>query len=1258
MLSGKERHLFLVIISLLIASSVTGQAGRIYKYHFDGNLQDGNVIADGLSIVLNYSISELNIEGTANPSGDFYRISIPGHTPSSESGKPELPVLSRLINIPENTSMTIKISDVISSKIIPTDLGFKGMLFPRQPGGTKGNQVQKTDFVIDKTAYSANGLIQSDTVQVELIGKVREKQLASLLVNPVRYNPFKNELEVISSMKIVITFQPAAGSGQVSLKSSSILFDQSISRSIINYNPADVINGYSNQPVKMIVIADPSFKKTLEPFYRWKTQKGIKIKPIYTGTGLSTFAQLKDSISKIYNSSTPANPAPEYLLIVGDVNKIPKSGGTNNTSDLYYGEFDGNGDYIPDMYIGRLPVADTNEVKNVVHKIIQYEKFQFADTNKFYTRALVTAGNDATYADFMNGQVKYEVTNYLNTTNKINGYHLYYPQSYTSEDSIKKLIKKGLGFINYTGHGLSSGWIDPSFSSADVPQMQNKNMYPFIITNACRTAQFDIPGSFGNTMVVSENNGAVGYIGCSNDSQWYEDFYWAVGVGSPNSDPKYTETGLGALDRLFHTHGELPSDWYLSMGQVNYAGNLAVSSSTTKWKKFYWETYTLLGDPSTIPFIGTPDTFKIALADTLPNGIRSLSLTIPPFAYIAISHSDTLWDASFASPSGSVTLDLPGISNDSCLIVVTGQNKIPLIKKIKFASLNKEYINLASTDVNDASSNNNGQADFGESVFLKLVINNLGTEDATGLYARLKTESNWVTIANDSVPIGTLAGNSQIVLPVCFGLTISDLVPDKGVITFNLSLGDSKVVKKYTIDICIHSPVLEILNCLVDDSGTGDGDFIAEPGETFNLLFKVRNSGSSNIAGTFSILNQPAHVTIPGSVVNTGPLQYGQVTTIPLSVKLDPDTPRGGSFDISTFLNCPPYNKNRSFTVPIGNTNESFEYQKMTIFPWINSGKHPWFITSTGPAAGQYCAQSGQTPDRDTSMLKMRVNVPVADTMKFSVKVSSEQSYDFLNFRLNGNLMFRISGETGWTVKKFLLPEGFNLLEWFYVKDESAISGADCGWLDNIVFPNSAFTRNDLKAGKIVTPQQGKSYTQEQITAQMINMGTDTVRNFNLAYQVNSNTPVYQNFNKKINPADTALVTFSQTADLAGNGTYIIKVYGFGNNDNYLLNDTTKLIIINTGIFDQVPINTDNRITIVPNPFKRSFRLDLESRTSENVKIELIGQSGKILWEDRQDVFPGLNVYTISPEDLGPGFYTVRIKGKTIFRTIRVVKIE
>ena len=63
----------------------------------------------------------------------------------------------------------------------------------------------------------------------------------------------------------------------------------------------------------------------------------------------------------------------------------------------------------------------------------------------------------------------------------------------------------------------------------------------------------------------------------------------------------------------------------------------------------------------------------------------------------------------------SVVLDMPGLSNDSCLVVITGQNKVPVIKTIYFSKINKEFINLTASSINDSQGNNNNMADYGES---------------------------------------------------------------------------------------------------------------------------------------------------------------------------------------------------------------------------------------------------------------------------------------------------------------------------------------------------------------------------------------------------------------------------------------------------------------------------------------------------------------------------------------------------------------
>ncbi len=64
-----------------------------------------------------------------------------------------------------------------------------------------------------------------------------------------------------------------------------------------------------------------------------------------------------------------------------------------------------------------------------------------------------------------------------------------------------------------------------------------------------------------------------------------------------------------------------------------------------------------------------------------------------------------------------------------------------------------------------------------------------------------------------------------------------------GIFTIDLTLKDNITEKKYKIDITVHAPRLEIINCIIDDSVYGNNNFMAEPGENFNLIFQIHEPG-------------------------------------------------------------------------------------------------------------------------------------------------------------------------------------------------------------------------------------------------------------------------------------------------------------------------------------------------------------------------------------------------------------------------------
>ncbi|MCU0461335.1 MAG: C25 family cysteine peptidase [Bacteroidales bacterium] len=1253
----------LLVFFLIFTIPALSQPVRNHKYLLGTGMDRNSVAATDNSITINYSISELDAESFINQEGKWFRIGIPGHIPVSDIGKPELPVLSRLIIIPEGCTYTVKISGVKSLKVKPSAKRIRGDLFPVQEGETKEMQKEKPQFRIDKEAYAKREFLKSDTVKIDPVGRSRGKNLATLSVSPARYNPRTKNLEVITSMKIEIIFNSTLPGRRKALMPESQLFADQLAKGTLNYNPEDLINGYSDKPVRMIILTDTAFKKHLEPFLKWKRQKGFKLEMLYIGAAFAgvNYADIKNSIAAIYNSSTVDNPPPDYLLIIGNTTRIPYYG-TGNITDMYYGEFDGNNDYIPEMFIGRVPVADTNDLKAVVSKIIQYEKFEFADTNKFYSNALATAGIDDGHAIYMNGQVNYALSNYLIPANNIKGYHFLYPN--VKKDTIVKLINKGLSFINYTGHGSSTGWLYLNLTNTDVPSFTNANMYPFVISNACQTSRFN-SASFGNTMVLTPQKGAVGYIGCSNDSYWDEDYYWAVGLGPIALNPTYASTGLGALDRLFHTHGESPSEWYTSMGQVIYAGNMAVTASTTSRKKYYWEIYNLVGDPSVIPITGTPGTFNITLPDTLPNNLKSYSFIAEPFSYIAVSHFDALWDASYVSPSGSVTLEMPGLSNDSCLVVITGQNKKPLIKTIYFSSINKAYLNLSSTSVNDSLGNKNGKADYNETLFLKLTVGNLGTLTASGITAEISSASPYVTITDGSADIGTLLPGTSKVLYDDLRFNLSGQIEDKSAVTFDLKIKSGTVEKLYKIDVIINSPRLEIVHYLIDDTENGNSNYIADPGETVKLIFSVLNSGSSNASGQLRLSSPDPEISLIEPSKNSGILSSGTSVDIPLEAKISSAANQGTTINISTELDCDPFFANNSFSFRIGKFQETFESSSFRIFPWINLSSKPWIITQSNPFEGVVAARSGAITHNQSTSLAIKTNYSNADSIRFYYSVSSETSYDNLIFKLNDVEMFKKSGETGWTRKAVGVPAGLNKFEWIYKKDGSVSSGSDCAFIDLIDFTGTGSVRyiaRDIKAVKLVSPVQTVDLDKENVTVKLINLGPDTITGFNMAYSINNDMPVIQHFNDTIiYNGDTVTVTFNIKADLSLYGDYELVVFSFANNDDYLLNDTLKTTLKNRHrrVRESARIDNQSPALIGPNPFSDELRIVIESLKADTVYISLVSTTGRKVLDRREyHLVYGVNTINISGSMLEPAVYYLIIESSVFTDTRKVIKLK
>jgi len=67
----------------------------------------------------------------------------------------------------------------------------------------------------------------------------------------------------------------------------------------------------------------------------------------------------------------------------------------------------------------------------------------------------------------------------------------------------------------------------------------------------------------------------------------------------------------------------------------------------------------------------------------------------------------------------------------------------------------------------------------------------------------------------------------------------------------------------------------------------------------------------------------------------------------------------------------------------------------------------------------------------------MQTTISGPGTVSFFWKVSSEASYDFLEFYIDGTRQDRISGNINWVQKSYVLTAGMHTLQWKYIKRQS-----------------------------------------------------------------------------------------------------------------------------------------------------------------------------------------------------------------------------
>ncbi|MGC9364903.1 MAG: C25 family cysteine peptidase [Fidelibacterota bacterium] len=375
-----------------------------------------------------FSRSDLNITTVTAEDGNIYNmVSIADIQQMDELGKPYLPVKYVKLIVPSDQDVgKIVIKD--TSKVAISGAHF---IFPAQPPILTSTDYQKPDFVPpDSSVYESDAPYPSKIVKVVHDGYFDgSNHIVALALYPLRYQPNSGRLVFFSSIDFELEMKhgkmPRIQGGIRSKKNQQIY--NAILEKIVD-NPEDIpiykvrptlgkamkIQSNPLPSYEYVIITNNVLKDKFESFVSWKKRKGLDI-------GIVTMEQItanyiKDEISDITDdagalrqylcdSYYDGNPKTMWALLAGDhkIVQVRYGDGSKNSSwedyshykipaNLYFEDFNGDWDvdgdpnfgekntvgdddddpdYTPEIFVGRLPCTNEQDIANWIDKLLK-----------------------------------------------------------------------------------------------------------------------------------------------------------------------------------------------------------------------------------------------------------------------------------------------------------------------------------------------------------------------------------------------------------------------------------------------------------------------------------------------------------------------------------------------------------------------------------------------------------------------------------------------------------------------------------------------------------------------------------------------------------------------------------------------------------------------------------------------------------------------------------------------------------------------
>ncbi len=633
----------MLIVLVLVASFASADA--VYK----NSESVENAIwlgADGSDVLIEFNLQALDAkEIFTNGFGSGTEFSIPEECGSNDIGRPDLPILRKLVQIPATGGIRVEIvSDETTVLGLYSVAPFQG--YPSRNGETQA-------WKIDETVYSTSAFYPSACVQLEAVEILRDIRVARVVFNPVRVNPVTGETIITTSVTIRLVNE---GSGENELLRNVTAYTSSympIYEEVLGFDDnRDTTTG------SYLVISSQEGYEYAQDLIDWKRQTGLEVHFGRVPDIGSTVSAIESYIDNAFN--TWSNP-PEWILIIGGEDVVPAPQGSGTTSDNRYGVI-GSG-YDPSIHVGRICGGDTDNLTYQTWKIQSYENDPYQPASSWFQEG-VSIGS----TDFQDPWMSYRYAQVMRTHEMTaalycnSGSYGGVPPSITN---LSAEFNDGTSLVSYIGHGDVTYWVTTGFSNGNVAALTNGRKLPWISSIACQNANFEGNYCFGEAWMaegtIANPKGAVGFMGATTNSP----------VGPTDSLAMYQFRGY-FQEEIYHMGAAFD---YGKIKAYLYTGD---SGNSDMHMIFGCPEFDIFTDTSPLVYLsGTHDAYISA-------GSYSVTVTAGGYpvagAHVGIVQDTTLLAGGFTDASGVVSFTIGTIPTlDDVTVTCTNHNGYPYV---------------------------------------------------------------------------------------------------------------------------------------------------------------------------------------------------------------------------------------------------------------------------------------------------------------------------------------------------------------------------------------------------------------------------------------------------------------------------------------------------------------------------------------------------------------------------------------------------